>query len=71
MSQSSSFVPIRFQVAGKLSLGAGCLGAILVGIAAFTGWFNMPTGLLIPCLALVLIGLYLLFVVPREGEDHG
>jgi apolipoprotein N-acyltransferase len=63
----SGFVPINFRIAGVLLLTLGIL-SLLCGIAAaLTGWFA-PGLLLILSVLLLLVGLYLLFAVPR-GDD--
>jgi hypothetical protein len=66
MSQPTGFVPPNWQFAGKLLLIVGILSLILVGVSTLTGWLALPLEILIFGLATILIGLYLLFVVPKE-----
>ena len=69
VSQSSGFVPIRFHLAGKLLLILGLIGIVCYGIDALTGWFALPSAVLIVSLIFIPVSLYLIFVVPRENED--
>jgi hypothetical protein len=66
MSRDPGLVPIPFHIVGKvlLAIGSVILAAIL--IAYISGWFTLP--LITPWFALVVIvlGLYLIFIVPRE-----
>lgn len=66
MSHSSGFVPIKFHLAGKFLLTLGFIGLILVGVSKFTGWFILPSAVLILSLIAILVSLYMIFVVPRE-----
>lgn len=68
MSQRSGFVPIRFHLAGKILLAMGLIGLLAVGTDLITAWFNLPGVIPIMCLIFLLVGLYLVFIVPRETE---
>jgi hypothetical protein len=70
VSQLTGFVPPNWRFAGKLLLIIGILSLIIVGISMLTGWLELPPAVLIFGLATILIGLYLLFVVP-EKENEG
>ncbi len=70
MSQRSGFVPIRFHLAGKILLVLGIIGLLAAGVDLFTGWFSFPTIIPIMCLVFTLVGLYLIFIVPREPEAN-
>ncbi|MFA9403764.1 MAG: hypothetical protein ACERKY_11965 [Anaerolineales bacterium] len=69
MSQPTGFVPPNWQFAGKLLLIVGILSLIFVGASTLTGWLALPLEVLIFGLVTILIGLYLLFVVPEEEID--
>ena len=69
MSQPTGFVPPNWQFAGKLLLIIGILSLILIGISTLSGWLTLPLEILIFGLVTILIGLYLLFVVPKEEID--
>ncbi len=69
MSRPSGFVPIPFPLVGKLLLAIGGLGVVLVLIAALSGWFALPSIVTWFSIAAIVIGLYLLFVVPKESLD--
>lgn len=69
MSQPTGFVPPNWQFAGKLLLIVGILSLILVGASTLIGWLALPLEVLIFGLATILLGLYLLFVVPEEEID--
>ena len=61
----SGFVPINYQRAGKLMvvIGLVCLLAILLGI--LTGAYSLPYSVLFFGLAFLILGPYLIFVVPK------
>lgn len=66
MSKPSGFVPIRFALAGRISitLGSAVVGALL--ISKLTNWFPLASIFGLVGLVLVLIGVYLIYIVPRE-----
>lgn len=66
MSRPSGFVPIRFRTAGRilLTLGAATVASFLV--SRLTNWFPMAPVIGIAGAVLVLIGLYLIYIVPPE-----
>jgi hypothetical protein len=68
MSPPSGFVPIPFHRAGQLLLAIGTTGLILIGITMLTGWISLPAAVLILSLSAIVIGLYLIFIVPRERD---
>lgn len=69
MSRSSGFVPINFRLGGKLLLAAGVLGLLFTGLAALTKLRAMPPLIIYASLAAIPLGLYMIFVVPREDQD--
>jgi hypothetical protein len=66
MNRPAGFVPINYRVTGKLLLILGGIGLLATGVDALTGWFGLPTIILVVSLVCVLVSLYLLFVVPKE-----
>jgi len=60
------FVPVRFKKAGMvlLALGIALLLDWLIGF--LTGWFIVDMILPFVGVILLLVGLYLVFVVPKE-----
>jgi hypothetical protein len=70
MGQSSGFVPIHFFVAGLLLISFGIAGLFLVALSALTDWFKLPSIVLASSLALLPIGLYLLFIARRENNTN-
>lgn len=70
MSQRSGFVPIRFHLAGKMLLVMGIIGLLAAVIDLVTGWFGLPAIIPILCVIFTLVGLYLIYVVPREPEEN-
>ena len=60
------FVPIKFKKAGMVMLGLGIALLLDWAIGFLTGWFLVHNFLLYIGMALLLIGLYLVFVVPKE-----
>lgn len=71
MSQDSGFVPIRFHLAGRLLLALGVIGLILIGVSTLTGWFTLPSAVLILSLLLIVVSLYILIVAPKDDDDNG
>ena len=69
MSQRSGFIPIRFHLAGKMLLVVGIIGLLAAGADLITGWFSLPAIIPIICLIFLLVGLYLVYIVPREPES--
>ena len=70
MSRDSGFVPIRFNLAGKMLLVMGIIGLVVMGIDTLTGWFSLPSIILIVSAIMILVSLYLI-VLPREKEVDG
>ncbi|MGB7875213.1 MAG: hypothetical protein WBL25_12580 [Anaerolineales bacterium] len=66
MNRPAGFVPANYHLAGKLLLILGGIGLLATGVDALTGWFGLPTIVLIVSLVLIPVSLYLLFVVPKE-----
>lgn len=66
MSKPSGFVPIRFVLAGRIliTLGGAVLAVFLV--SKLTSWFPLSSTFGLIGLFLVLIGLYLVYLVPKE-----
>jgi hypothetical protein len=66
MNRPAGFVPANYRLAGKLLLILGGIGLLATGVDALTGWFGLPTIVLIVSLVCIPVSLYLLFVVPKE-----
>jgi hypothetical protein len=66
MNRPAGFVPVNYRLAGKLLLILGGMGLLATGVDALTGWFGLPTIVLIVSLVCLPVSLYLLFVVPKE-----
>ena len=66
MNRPAGFVPANYRLAGKLLLILGGIGLLATGVDALTGWFGLPTIILVVSLVLIPVSLYLLFVVPKE-----
>ena len=66
MNRPAGFVPANYRLAGKLLLILGGIGLLATGVGALTGWFGLPTIVLIASLVCIPVSLYLLFVVPKE-----
>ena len=66
MNRPAGFVPANYRLAGKLLLILGGIGLLATGVDALTGWFGLPTIILVVSLMLIPVSLYLLFVVPKE-----
>ncbi|MBU1130693.1 hypothetical protein KJ840_00995 [Patescibacteria group bacterium] len=62
----SGFVPINFNLVGKVLLPLGIIFLLSKIISYFTKWFNIPNVLLFMGIGFIIIGLYLIFVAPKE-----
>ena len=60
------FVPVNFQMAGKILLIIGVLCVLAKGIDILTGAFNFPSIVLYFGLACLILSAYLILVVPKE-----
>ncbi|MFC1663044.1 hypothetical protein ACFL04_02660 [Patescibacteria group bacterium] len=60
------FVPVRYRVTGTILLATSGIVLVLMAIDAIFGWPSLPTQWWYIGIALMLIGLYLVFVVPKE-----
>ena len=69
MGRPSGFVPIRFALAGRvlLTLGLAVLAAFL--ISKLTDWFPLDSIFGLVGLFLTIIGLYLIYIVPKEPVE--
>ena len=68
MAKPSGFVPIRYRLTGLLLLALGTVG-LLIKLIAYFAHQLVPPYLLPGSIALVLIGIYLLFGPPPENEQ--
>lgn len=66
MNRPAGFVPANYRLTGKMLLIVAGAGLLAVGVDALTGWFGLPTWVLIVSLLLIPISLYLLIVPPKE-----
>jgi hypothetical protein len=69
MSRQSGFVPIPFHIVGKIMIALGGIGSVIVLISTIGGWFEVPLIVTIFSIVVIIIGLYLIFIVPRESLD--
>jgi hypothetical protein len=66
MNQPSGFVAISFHLAGKILVVCSAIVLVLYLLSIVFQWFALPILVLVIAIAAMLIGLYLIFVVPRE-----
>ena len=66
MSRRSGFVSIQFQVAGKILVAIGLIGSGMAVMSSLGQMFTLPLVVTLGSLVAVVLGLYLIFVVPRE-----
>jgi hypothetical protein len=69
MSRQPGFVPIPFRIVGKILLAVGVFGSGIALISTIGRWFVFPSIVTLFSIAAIVIGLYLLYVVPRESLD--
>ena len=66
MNRPPGFVPVPYHKVGKLFLGIGGIGLIILIISEISEWFSLPIIFHIFSIASVFVGLYLVYIVPRE-----
>lgn len=66
MNRPSGFVPIPFPLVGKILVVSATIVFALYLLSVVFQWFTLPMPVLALGTAAVLIGLYLIFVVPKE-----
>jgi hypothetical protein len=69
MSRPSGFVPIRYRVAGQIlfTLGAAAVAGFV--FSKLTDWFILAPIFGVVGVVLILIGLYLIYIVPPEPVE--
>ncbi|MFH0952300.1 MAG: hypothetical protein V1838_03860 [Patescibacteria group bacterium] len=60
------FVPANYKITGMILLITGLACLIARSVAYFTDWFSLSNYLIYFGTVFILIGLYLIFVVPKE-----
>ena len=60
------FVPINFYKAGIILLVIGIIFILLKLVAYLTEWFVIPSIILFVGIGMFIVGLYLIFIVPKE-----
>lgn len=61
-----SFAPIDFHLAGKVLLVSGIVLFVLNEVKFVMGWFNLLEIMTTLSICMIVVGVYLIFVVPRE-----
>ncbi|MGD8633763.1 MAG: hypothetical protein PVF85_09360 [Anaerolineales bacterium] len=69
MSKDPGFVPIPFQFVGKLLLTIGLATLLAILISYLSSWFTLPSIALLFAIAIIFLGLYLIFIVPEEPVE--
>jgi len=69
MNRPSGFEPIPFPLVGKILVGSAAVVFALYLLSVVFQWFTLPMPVLALGTAAALIGLYLIFVVPKEDVD--
>jgi len=60
------FVPIPFHMTGKILLVVGLVLLLARLVSYLTSWYATPSSLVYFGAVPVVIGLYLVFIVPKE-----
>ncbi|MFH1523158.1 MAG: hypothetical protein ABIE43_05080 [Patescibacteria group bacterium] len=60
------FVSVQFNKVGAFLLIIGLISLMVKLIGYLTGWLNLPNYIFYFSVGLILLGLYLKFVVPKE-----
>jgi hypothetical protein len=69
MSRPPGFVPIQFHKLGKAMLVVGITALLITVLSSILGWFSYPPAILYASIAAILVGLYMIFIVPTEASD--
>ncbi|MGD8850738.1 MAG: hypothetical protein PVF18_13485 [Anaerolineales bacterium] len=69
MSKDSGFVPIPFHIVGKILLLIGLTFLAAYAVSFVSNWFILPAITFLFALSTIIIGLYLMYIVPRESID--
>lgn len=69
MSKQSGFVPIPFHLVGKILLAIGVIGSVFFIISKIGSWYSLPLIVILFSLAAIIVGLYLIYVVPSESLE--
>ena len=48
----------------------GIIGLLAAGVDLVTEWFGLPAIIPVMCVIFVLVGLYLVYIIPREPEAN-
>jgi hypothetical protein len=71
MANQPGFIPVNFQLTGKILLAVGSITLLICGIAAITEWFRVPVLTPYFGIAAIIAGAYMLIVVPNpDREDN-
>ncbi|MDX1438015.1 MAG: hypothetical protein R3335_14475 [Anaerolineales bacterium] len=70
MNRPAGFVPVRFRIMGLIILVAGIIGLAAAVVGLITGWLPISPVLLPAAAVAILVGMYLIFIVPRTGADE-
>ncbi|MBU0597356.1 hypothetical protein KJ641_01335 [Patescibacteria group bacterium] len=62
----TGFVPANFKNAGIILLIIGLITLAIKTVSFLTNWFSSPNYFIYLGLGLIFLGLYLIFVVPKE-----
>lgn len=62
----SGFVPVPFNLLGKLLLPVSLLVCVIAGLDYLFGWGVIPLYVFFVGIGLTIISIYLLLVVPKE-----
>lgn len=69
MSKASGFVPIPFHIVGKILVPIGLAILAAYAISYMSNWFILPSIAFLFAVTIIIIGLYLIYIVPRESID--
>ena len=69
MSRQTGFVPIPFHFVGKILLAIGVIGSVITLVSNISRWYSLPFIVALFSVAAIIVGLYLIFVVPRESLE--
>jgi hypothetical protein len=69
MSKDSGFVPVPFHIVGKIFLPIGLAILAAYAISYISHWFILPSIAFFFAVTIIIIGLYLIYIVPRETID--
>jgi hypothetical protein len=67
MSRPAGLVPVTYHIVGKFLVGISGVSLVVLLISKISNWFSLPLVVPVVSIAALIVGLYLIFIIPRES----